>query len=163
MADPTFEEAARIVAREGWLLDMQMWDEWLDLYRPDAEYWLPCYLEDGSLTTDPQRQLSLIYYNSRAGLEDRIFRIRTDQSLASRPLPRTAHTVNIGNVEAQADGAIAVSSSWISCSYRLEQSYSFFGTQEHLLKPGADGLKIASRRILVMNDTIPCPLDVYSV
>ena len=83
MADPTFEEAARIVAREGWLLDMQMWDEWLDLYRPDAEYWLPCYLEDGSLTTDPQRQLSLIYYNSRAGLEDRIFRIRTDQSLAS--------------------------------------------------------------------------------
>src|SRR5690606_38316593 len=95
LTDALFGEAARLVAREGWLLDMKAWDEWLDLYLPNAEYWLPCYLEDGSLTADPKAQISLIYYDSKAGLEDRIFRIRTDQSLASRPLPRTAHTVNI--------------------------------------------------------------------
>src|SRR5690606_18295356 len=120
-------------------------------------------LEDGSLTADPKAQISLIYYDSKAGLEDRIFRIRTDQSLASRPLPRTAHTVNIGDINGNNDGSILVSSSWSSYSYRLDQSYNFFGTQEHVLKQSEQGLKIASRRILVMNDNIPCPLDVYSV
>lgn len=163
MTDALFVEASRLVAREGWLLDTQAWDEWLDLYLPDAEYWLPCYLEDGSLTTDPHSQISLIYYENRAGLEDRIFRIRTDQSLASRPLPRTAHTVNIGNISQNDDRSVVVNSSWSSFSYRLDQAYNFFGTQEHILQPSDQGLKIARRRILVMNDNIPCPLDVYSV
>ena len=163
LTDALFVEATRLVEREGWLLDTREWDAWLDLYLPDAEYWLPCYLEDGSLTSDPQSQISLIYYDSRAGLEDRIYRIRTDQSLASRPLPRTAHTVNVGNIYQADDGSVVVNSSWSSFSYRLEQTYNFFGTQEHILKLGDQGLKIASRRILVMNDNIPCPLDVYSV
>ena len=163
MHESQFALASRLVAREGWLLDQKRWDDWIDLYLPDAEYWLPCYLEDGSVTSDPQSQISLIYYNSRAGIEDRIFRIRTDQSLASKPLPRTAHTVNVGDVSPQEDGTILVESSWASFSYRLEQDYCFFGSQKHVLKQTDEGLKIAKRHILVMNDKIPCPLDIYSV
>lgn len=163
MPEALFSEASRLVAREGWLLDQKRWDDWLGLYLPDAEYWLPCFLEDGSVTSDPQKQISLIYYSSRAGLEDRVFRIRTDQSLASKPLPRTAHTVNVGEVTTQDDGTILVESSWAAFSYRLEQDYCFFGSQQHVLKPTDSGLKIAKRHVLVMNDKIPCPLDIYSV
>jgi 3-phenylpropionate/cinnamic acid dioxygenase small subunit len=40
----------------------------------------------------------LIYYPNKGGLEDRVFRIRTERSSAtSIPEPRTSH--NIGNVE----------------------------------------------------------------
>ena len=98
-----------------------------------------------------------------AGLEDRVFRIRTGQSLASTPLPRTAHTVNVGDVVRREDGDFEVGSSWATFSYRLEVDYCFFGSQTHVLRPTDDGLRIASRHILVMNDKIPCPLDIYSV
>jgi benzoate/toluate 1,2-dioxygenase subunit beta len=163
MPDLMSDEATALVAREAWLLDQQDWDAWLDLYLPDAEYWLPCYLEDGTMSSDPNSQISLIYYSSRAGLEDRIFRIRTGQSLASTPLPRTAHVMSCGHVAKLGNGDIEVGSSWASFSYRLEQSYHFFGTQKHVLRRTEAGLKIAKRHIIVMNDKIPCPLDIYSV
>lgn len=163
MLDAGFDEASRLVVREGWLLDQRLWDEWLDLYLPDAEYWLPCFLDDGSLTSDPQSQVSLIYYSSRAGLEDRVFRIRTNKSLASTPLPRTAHVISVGQVSTREDGDIEVSSSWAAHNCRLEEQHHFFGTQEHLLRPTDSGLKIVKRHVVVMNDKIPCPLDIYSV
>lgn len=163
MPEALFNEAAALVAREGWLLDQQDWDAWLALYLPEAEFWLPCYLEDGSLGSNPMEEISLIYYGSRAGLEDRVYRIRTGQSLASIPLPRTAHLASCGHFEQGADGDIVVGSSWSAFSYRLEATYQFFGTQKHVLRLTDDGLKIAKRHIIVMNDKIPCPLDIYSV
>ena len=65
---------------------------------PDAEFWMPAWDDDDTLVTDPQREISLIYYTNRGGLEDRVFRIKTDRSSAtSLPEPRTGH--NITNVE----------------------------------------------------------------
>ncbi|WP_454883122.1 aromatic-ring-hydroxylating dioxygenase subunit beta [Sphingomonas oryzagri] len=157
-------EAARIlVLKEGWLLDRQDWDAWLDLYSPSAEYWLPCWREDETLTNDPQRQISLIYYPSRTGLEDRVFRIKTERSLASTPLPRTCHMTSIVHWSEGADGAIEIESNWVVYSYRLDQESRFFGNQIHVLKDEHDELKIVRRKIVVLNDTIQCPLDVYSV
>lgn len=163
MPESIYSEASRLVVREGWLLDQKRWDDWLDLYLKDAEYWLPCHLDDGTMTSDPHKQISLIYYSGRAGLEDRVFRIRTDQSLASMPLPRTSHLVSVGQVVEREDGDIEVGSSWAAFSYRLEEQYHFFGTQEHVLRHTEAGLKIAKRNIHVLNDKIPCPLDIYSV
>lgn len=156
--------AARdLVAREGWLLDRQAWDEWLDLYLPDAQYWLPCWTDEGHVTDDPASQLSLIYYASRAGLEDRVYRILTERSLASTPMPRTSHLVSIVAAEEDADGDVRVESNWTTFSYRLERATNFFGTQTHVLRAVDDALKIASRKVIVMNDIIPSVLDIYSV
>lgn len=163
MLTDNFKSAQDLVLREGWFLDQRDWDKWLDLYLPEAEYWLPCWKEDGTLTDDPRRQISLIYYSSRAGLEDRVYRIRTDRSLASTPLPRTSHIVNCVLSEAIDDEHVRISSNWVVNSYRLDQQNHFFGSQTHVLKSTPDGLKIASRKVIVMNDTIPCPLDIYSV
>ena len=66
--------------------------------RRTVEFWMPAWDDDDTLVTDPQREISLIYYNNRGGLEDRVFRIKTDRSSAtSLPEPRTSH--NISNVE----------------------------------------------------------------
>ena len=161
--ESTIAEASRFVAREGWLLDQQRWDDWLDLYAQKCEFWLPCYLENGTVGTDPRKQISLIYYDSRAGLEDRVFRIKTGQSLASTPLPRTSHLINVGEVNIRENGDIEVLSSWVAHSYRLEEQYQFFGSQTHILRRADSGLKIITRHVIVMNDKIPCPLDIYSV
>ena len=44
---------------------------------------MPAWDDDDKLTTDPQREISLIWYGNRGGLEDRVFRIRTDRSSAT--------------------------------------------------------------------------------
>ena len=59
---------------------------------------MPAWDVDDRLTEDPQNEISLIYYDNRGGIEDRVFRIKTDRSSAtSLPEPRTGH--NITDVE----------------------------------------------------------------
>lgn len=155
-------QARDLVLLEGWLLDQRAWDEWLALYSPKATYWLPCWLDEDNLTSDPQREMSLIYYANRTGLEDRIFRIKTEQSLASMPLPRTCHMTSVIRAY-QTDEGIRVDSNWIVHSCRLEKVHSFFGQQSHLFDESPAGLQIVSRRVILANDVIPNVLDVYSV
>ena len=161
---PELSSAAReLVTYEGWLLDQREWDAWIALYAEDAEYWLPCWDDEFTLTDNPNNELSLIYYGSRAGLEDRIFRLRTERSLASTPLPRTCHMINIAKVSEDKNGAIVVHSNWTTHAYRLSKAHSFFGQQTHTLRMMDGELKIAKRKIVVANDRIPNVLDIYSV
>lgn len=105
-----------------------------------------------------------IYYGNRAGLEDRVFRIRTERSLASTPLPRTCHMVSVVDCMVENDGSVRVESNWTTHSYKFEKATSFFGTQTHILREDDDGeLRIAWREVIVMNDMIPSVLDIYSV
>ena len=161
---PELLAAARdVVALEGWLIDQRDWDGWLALYTEDAQYWLPCWDDEYTLTDDPETELSLIYYSSRAGLEDRVFRLRTERSLASTPLPRTCHMISIAAVELDENGDIIVQSNWTTHSYRLTKAHCFFGQQTHTLRPTESGLRISRRKVIVANDQIPNVLDIYSV
>ena len=93
----TLEQVRQFLYYEARLLDDRLWDEWLNCYSPQVVYWMPAWGDDDKLTRDPQREISLIYYPSRDGLEDRVYRIKTERSGASTPEPRTTHM--IGNVE----------------------------------------------------------------
>ncbi len=76
---------AAFLYREARLLDDRQWDEWLELYATDVTYWMPAWDDDDQLIEDPHSQISLIYYPNRDGLEDRVFRIKTERSGASTP------------------------------------------------------------------------------
>ena len=155
--------ARELVVREAALLDRRDWDSWLALYMETAEYWLPCWLDEYEPTSDPLTQISLIYYSSRAGLEDRVFRIRTEKSLASMPLPRTSRLLTILSSDVTAEGDIVVESNWATFSYKLDETSYFYGHQRHVLRHAGEGLRILKRKIIVMNDKIPSLLDIYSV
>jgi len=83
--DALWISVSRFLGREAALLDSRDWDAWLDLYTEDAEYWVPAWDDDGQPTANPQREISLIYYPNRGGLEDRVFRIRTGRSACPVP------------------------------------------------------------------------------
>ncbi len=92
------EEVQSFLYAEARALDDRDWDAWLAHYAPQATFHMPAWDDDDLLTEDPQREISLIYYGTKQGLEDRVFRIRTERSSAtSLPEPRTSH--NISNVE----------------------------------------------------------------
>ena len=154
-----------LVHREARLLDEQRWDEWLALYLEDCEYWMPAWKADGAQTSNPRAELSHIYYASRAGLEDRVVRIRSGKSPASTPMPRTAHV--LGSVLALESPAerLRLGSTWVTHVYfpRSRESQAFFGRSEHELALRDGDWRIAKKKILLQNDYIPTMLDVYCV
>ena len=160
--------ATRVVAEEALLLDAQRWDDWLALYTEDAQFWLPAWTDEHRLAASPERELSLVYCGARAGLEDRVWRIRSGLSVASRPLPRTTHCVSNSVVDRAQDGPageLAVTSSWTCHVFGLKErtSHVFHGRYEHRLRADGSGWRIAAKKVVLMNDTIPTMLDFYCV
>ena len=102
------DEIRAFLYREARLLDDREWDEWLTCYAPDVTYWMPAWDDDDQLTEDPHTQISLIFYPSRDGLEDRVFRIKTERSGASTPEPRTSHNVNNIELLARRDAEVDI-------------------------------------------------------
>ena len=125
----TLPEIEQFLYREARYLDDREFDKWLECYAPDCEFWMPAWDDDDTLVTDPQREISLIYYNNRGGLEDRVFRIKTDRSSAtSLPEPRTSH--NISNVEiiTQSATTVELRFNWLTLYYRYQNIDPYFGT-----------------------------------
>jgi benzoate/toluate 1,2-dioxygenase beta subunit len=85
MSTISLTDVEAFLYRECRLLDDEQWDEWLTCYHPDAPFWMPSWDDEDKLITDPQREISLIYYPNRRGLEDRVFRIKTERSSATMP------------------------------------------------------------------------------
>jgi 3-phenylpropionate/cinnamic acid dioxygenase small subunit len=155
-----------LVETEAICLDERRWDDWLALFMPDCEYWMPAWKSDDTLAADPRTELSYFYYAGRAGLEDRLARIRSPGSPASTPMPRTTHI--LGNIQLL-DGAtgerMRLRSSWVSHVYfpRQHGTEAFFGHSEHELVLDSAQWKIARKKIVLQNDYIPTMLDFYCI
>lgn len=140
-------------------LDERRWDEWLGLFSPSVEYWVPAW--DGDTpTSNPGNELSLIYYDSRSGLEDRVFRIQSQRSVASHPLPRTCHFVTNIRCSFSENGCTA-KANWRVNSWRNGKQADFWGRYEYTLERGDPGWLIRRKKILLMNDVVPGVLDIY--
>jgi benzoate/toluate 1,2-dioxygenase beta subunit len=159
----TMEKIAAFLYREARLLDDEQWDEWLACYHDDAQYWMPSWDDDGKLVTDPQREISLIYYPNRQGLEDRVFRIKTERSSATMPDTRTSH--NIANIELLSlEGQVAtVRFNWHTLSHRYQTDYSYFGMSRYKIDFSGDAPKILDKYVVLKNDYIHQVIDVYHI
>ena len=159
-------DAAAFLYREALLLDRGDYDAWLELYTPDCLFWMPAWRDDGTQTEDPDRELSLIFYRGRRNLEDRVQRIRSTVSAASRVMPRVAHM--IGNVLAEpVDGGtrVCIDSSFIVNvqDIRSHRTHAYFGRYEHELRLENGAWKISQKIIRLMNDVVPTMVDVYGI
>ncbi len=113
---------AELLHREALYLDTQRWDEWLALFCEDCEYWVPAWKGEHQPTDDPKREVSLIYYAGRGGLEDRVWRVRSGRSVASKPLPRVQHM--LGNILLDGscnDDSMRVLSNWTVHQFKTKR------------------------------------------
>ncbi|WP_460123257.1 benzoate 1,2-dioxygenase small subunit [Pseudomonas sp. S2_C03] len=147
--------------REARYLDDRQWDEWLELYAADATFWMPSWDDNDELTEDPQREISLIWYGNRTGLEDRVFRIKTERSSASVPDTRTSH--NISNIELleQTDGVCKVRCNWHTLSFRYKTVDSYFGSSFYTLDMRGENPLILAKKVILKNDYVRQVIDVY--
>ena len=159
----SYENICAFLYKEARLLDDRDWDNWLEMYDENCTFWMPSWDDDGELTDDPQSQISLIYYARRAGLEDRVFRIRTERSSATIPDTRTSH--NITNVEIieQANGVVKLRYNWHTMSVRYNHTDHFCGTSFYTIDFGAAKPIIKDKKIVLKTDYIRHVIDVYHV
>jgi benzoate/toluate 1,2-dioxygenase subunit beta len=104
-----------------------------------------------------------MYYADRGGLEDRVFRIKTERSGASMPEPRTSHHVTNVEVLAERAGEIDVRYNFHTLNHRYKTTDQFFGTIFITFRNVDDRLLISKKRIALKNDYIRQVLDVYHV
>lgn len=156
-------KATAFLYREARLLDDRQWDEWLTCYSPKATFWMPAWDDDDQLVEDPQRQVSLIYYPNREGLEDRVFRIKTERSGASNPEPRTCHQISNVEILEHRVSEIDLRFNWHTLSHRYQVTDSFFGTSFYTLDMGGPDPQIVRKKVVLKNDYIRQVIDVYHI
>lgn len=159
----TREQVEDFLFRECRLLDDQQWDEWLTCYHAEARFWMPSWDDDGQLVSDPQTEISLIYYPTRSGLEDRVFRIKTERSSATFPVSRTSH--NISNVEIlkQEGLTVEVRFNWNTLSHRSKVDYSHFGSSRYVIDFSGSSPLIKDKYVVLKNDYIHQVIDIYNI
>jgi benzoate/toluate 1,2-dioxygenase beta subunit len=160
----TVDEVEKFLYAEARMLDDRDFEGWLECYAPDSEFWMPAWDDDDTLTTDPQSEMSLIWYGNRGGLEDRVFRIRTDRSSAtSLPEPRTGH--NITNVEilSQNGDTVEIRFNWFTLYYRYDTVDTYFGTSFYTLDISSGRPLIKRKKVILKNDYIHHVVDIYHV
>ena len=160
----TVHDVEQFLYAEARMLDDRDFEGWLECYALDAEFWMPAWDDDDTLVTDPQREISLIWYGNRGGLEDRVFRIRTDRSSAtSLPEPRTGH--NITNVEIVGENGdtVDVRFNWFTLYFRYDTVDTYFGTSYYTLDVSGNRPLIKRKKVVLKNDYIHHVVDVYHV
>lgn len=159
----SYPDLCAFLYREARLLDDREWDDWLLCYAPGAEFWMPAWTDDDDLTSDPQSEISLIYYRNRQGLEDRVYRLKTERSSASTPEPRTCHAVNNVEVLAERDGQIDLRYNWHTLSHRTRQTTQYFGTTFLTLDISGDSPCILRKKVVLKDDYIHQVIDIYHI
>lgn len=158
------EAIAAFLYKEARCLDDRDWDGWLAHYAKNAVFWMPAWDDNDELTEDPQKEISLIYYGQKQGLEDRVFRIRTDRSSAtSLPEPRTSH--NISNVEILEQGAgyCKLRFNWFNLSFRYKTTDMYFGTSFYTIDTSGPQILITNKKVVLKNDYIHHVIDIYHI
>jgi benzoate/toluate 1,2-dioxygenase beta subunit len=124
---------------------------------------MPSWDDDTTPTTDPNNEVSLIYYPNKQGLEDRVFRIGTERSSAT--IPDTRYNRSISNVEimAQDDKSVEVCFNWTTHTYRFRETDVYFGTARYKIDTSGPKPLIKNKYVLLKNDYVHHVLDVYQL
>lgn len=139
------------------------WADWLAFYADDVDFHMPSWDDDDTLTSDPHNEVSLIYYPSKQGLEDRVFRIETDRSSASTP--DTRYNRSISNIEilSQDENSVDLCFNWTTHSFRYDIVDLYFGTARYVLDTSGPKPLIKKKYVVLKNDYIHHMLDVYHI
>lgn len=160
----TLETVRAFLYKEARLLDDRQFDEWLQCYHPDSEFWMPAWDVDDRLTGDPQNEISLIYYDNRGGIEDRVFRIKTDRSSAtSLPEPRTGHNITGVEIMERDGDQVKVRFNWFTLYFRYNTTDTYFGTSFYTIDLACGEPVILKKKVVLKNDYIHHVVDVYMI
>ncbi len=140
----------QFLVHEARLLDDARFDEWLALFTADAWYWVPIEAEQ----ENPHETVSLIYDDRRL-LETRVRRLASPRIYSQEPRSRTSRMVANVTIEETEAAACTVRSKFLTLEYRREGQRTFGGTAFHRLVQSEEGVRIAWKRVNLVNCDAP--------
>ncbi|MBL0923797.1 MAG: aromatic-ring-hydroxylating dioxygenase subunit beta [Sphingomonadaceae bacterium] len=144
-------EVSDLIQLEAALLDDCRYAEWIELFTDDCLYWVPVSPEMQSPRDGPSH-----FRDDRQVMMVRTHRLANPRSFGAEPSPRTVHIISGIRIEESTPEEIHVSSSQIMLEYRNrgrfeEDQRAFGGRVRHRLLRTAEGLRIAEKRIDLIN------------
>ena len=135
------------LVQEARLLDDARFDEWLALFTDKATYWVPSEPDQSS----PLDVVSLMYDDRRL-LETRVRRLSSPRIYSQEPRSRTSRVVsNVLIEQSTTPQECLVRSKFMIVEYRREQQRLFAGTYFHRLVVLGGSIRIASKRVNLVN------------
>jgi len=144
-------------------LDHKNWNAWLDLYTEDAVFWMPSWINESETTTHPETELNLLYLKGKSHLEDRIYRLKTEDSFASVPSARTVHLVSNVRLSKIEHDVITIHANWLVHSFGIHGGLNRGGYYEYKLRKINEAFKIAFKKVTMIDDKLIGPVDVFHV
>ena len=129
---------------EARLLDERRFGEWLQLYAPDAEYWVPYAWDQKS----PRDHVSL-FYETVTLLRMRVDRLENELSPLDAPKSRVNHFLT--NVTVEEGAELSARAYLLYCEYRREEQRWFAGRAAWRLRPEGKTFRIAAKRVDLLN------------
>ena len=127
---------------EARLLDERRFQEWLDLYAPDAEYWVPYAWGQES----PRNHVSLFYETVQL-LRMRVDRLENEHAPLDSPPARVNHYLTNVAAEEDGKGEVAARAYLLFIEHRRGESRWFAGRSTWSLRDKGGSFQIAAKRV----------------
>ncbi|MFA9272650.1 MAG: aromatic-ring-hydroxylating dioxygenase subunit beta [Baekduiaceae bacterium] len=146
-------EVEQFVYREARFQDEHDYDAWEALWTDDAIYWVPANGAD----TDPTTQMSVLFDN-RARIATRIKQLHTGKRHSQTPrsdLRRLVSNVELLDAHPDLPDDIAVGANFLVCESRERGTVFWAGRSEYVLRDTADGLRMARKKVILVDNERP--------
>jgi len=146
------------IYREARLMDEHRYDDWLALWMDDAIYWVPSNNDD----IDPTQSVSIIY-DDRRRIGDRIDRLKSGMAYAQKPPSRMRRVVSNLEVEEGENGEVTVYSNFVLTEIRRGVRNIWSGRTVHKLRLENGDLKMATKKVLLLENDTEIPSLVFLI
>lgn len=148
MTDFSKDDLIDFIYAEARMLDEGRYDEWLDLWLADGHYWMPLDYKQ----TDPHLVTSFLYEDMFM-LKLRVERLNGARTFSQKPKSRCHHVIQRPFVDKldNDDGDYVTNTSMHYVETRLDEQFLLALTATHELKRVDGELRIANKRVDLLN------------
>ena len=140
-------EVQQFVYREARFQDEHSYDDWESLWTDDAVYWVPA---NGD-ATDPAREMSVIFDN-RSRIATRVRQLQTGKRHSQSPPSRVRRVISNVELLGEEDGDVLVGANFVVYESRERGVTLWAGRTEYRLRPTEDGLRMARKKVALVNN-----------
>jgi len=144
----TLEDVTQFIYREARLQDDHEYDAWESLWTDDGVYWVPANGDGG----DPEQVMSIIYDN-RSRIALRIRQFHTGKRFSQTPRSRLRRLVSNIEVLREEGDEILVTANAMVFESQTRGDFTWASRNEYLLRRDADGLRMARKTVVLVNNS----------
>ena len=148
MSAPTDAQLIAFVVDEARMLDERRYEDWLQLFTDDGDYWMPLAPDQA----DPRLHASLLF-EDKLLLQVRVERLAGPRTFSQQPRSRGHHLLQTPTVESRDDaaGVFTTRSAFHFVETRLDEQTLYTGWATHTLALLDGSLRIRRKRVDLVN------------